>query len=249
MGAVSFREPAGGAALAGGAPLRMVAEGITIEETGKVRDGAGHFHVIADGGCVNPGTTIPRDADHLHFDGGQTEGNIYLEPGTHELCLQAGDGAHAALDATDTITITVDITSLEEWCAVVDQVGDQFETVDTADEPFAMLSSRLQTLPLPKPPSRRSNKAHLSLRVSPRSARHATSTSATDPFRVSGAGAHFVYRGWMVNPVVVSGIARRRDVQKLSPYVGSEHSLCRLLTVISHPTPFVPCWCGCDGGE
>jgi hypothetical protein len=28
-----------------------------------------------------------RDADHVHFGGGQSEGTIYLEPGVHELCL------------------------------------------------------------------------------------------------------------------------------------------------------------------
>jgi Domain of unknown function (DUF4399) len=133
---VSLSEPTDGATLAGGVPLRMVADGIDIEEAGEVRDGAGHFHLIADAGCVSPGTTIPRDVDHVHFGAGQSEGTIYLEPGTHELCLQAGDGAHAALDATDTVTITVDITSVEQWCAVVEEVGDLFEAVDTADEPF-----------------------------------------------------------------------------------------------------------------
>jgi hypothetical protein len=134
--AVSFSAPADGATLAGGVPLRMAADGITIEEAGEIRDGAGHFHVSADDGCVAPGTAVPRDADHVHFGAGQSEGTVYLDPGTHELCLQAGDGAHTALDATDTVTITIGITSVEAWCAVIEEVADLFDSVEAADEPF-----------------------------------------------------------------------------------------------------------------
>jgi len=106
---VTFAQPADDAIVAGGLVVKMTATGITIEEAGKVHEGAGHFHVSADDGCTRPGETVPRDADHVHFDGGQTEGVIYLEPGTHELCLQAGDGSHVALDASDGVTVEVAI--------------------------------------------------------------------------------------------------------------------------------------------
>ncbi len=133
---VSFTQPADGATVAGGLAVEMSAEGITIEEAGEVHGNAGHFHVIADHGCVAPGETVTRDADHVHFGGGQAEGTIYLEPGTHELCLQPGDGAHAALDATDTVTVTIDITGAEQWCAVVGELEDLFDSVDASDDPF-----------------------------------------------------------------------------------------------------------------
>ena len=41
---------------------------------------------------------------------------------SHSLCLHAGDGAHTALDATDTVEIEVGVGSRAEWCAVVEQV-------------------------------------------------------------------------------------------------------------------------------
>jgi hypothetical protein len=133
---VSFTQPAHDTTVAGGLHLDMRAEGITIEEAGKVHDNAGHFHVIADDGCVAPGEAMTRDADHVHFGAGQAEGTIYLEPGTHELCLQAGDGSHTALDATDTVAVTVAILSVEQWCAVVGELEDLFDTTDASDDPF-----------------------------------------------------------------------------------------------------------------
>jgi len=114
----------------------MSATGITIEEAGEVHEGAGHLHVIADDGCARPGETILRDDDHVQFGGGQTDGVIYLEPGTHELCLQAGDGSHVALDATGGVTVEVAITDRDEWCAVVEEVDELFTAADTDGEEF-----------------------------------------------------------------------------------------------------------------
>jgi Domain of unknown function (DUF4399) len=135
---VALSSPVDGASVAGGVPLEMTAEGVTIEEAGDVHDGAGHFHVIADAGCVADGDSIVRDADHVHFGAGQSEGVIYLEPGSHELCLQVGNGVHLALDITDRVTIDVGIDSLDEWCAVIDEVDKQFEAADTSEDEFAV---------------------------------------------------------------------------------------------------------------
>ena len=74
----------------------------------------------------------------MHFGGGQTDGVIYLEPGTHELCLQVGDGVHLALDITDQATVEVGITDLAQWCAVIDDVDDLFEATDTGGDDFAV---------------------------------------------------------------------------------------------------------------
>jgi hypothetical protein len=93
--------------------------------------------VIADAGCVDVGEPVAKDADHLHFGKGQTEGKIYLEPGTHELCLQPGDGVHAALAPTDTVTVDVGISSREELCAVIKDVDVLFEEADTGGAEFA----------------------------------------------------------------------------------------------------------------
>lgn len=137
---VSFVQPADGDHVAGGLHLAMKADGITIEPAGDgaVHEGAGHFHVIADDGCVDPGAAVAKDADHVHFGKGQSEGTIYLAPGEHELCLQPGDGTHVALDPTDTITVTVGVTTQKEWCAVTKEVDDLFLSLDTGGEEFAI---------------------------------------------------------------------------------------------------------------
>jgi len=46
---------------------------------------------------------------------------IYLEPGQHELCLQVSDGAHTALDITDTVTVDVEVENLQQ-CSVVGEM-------------------------------------------------------------------------------------------------------------------------------
>ncbi len=133
-GTVAFGAPANGAAVAGGVGVSMTAQGINIEKAGSVRDGAGHFHVIAGTQCVTPGTAIVSDADHIHVDDGQSNATIYLEPGAHRLCLQVGDGAHFALDATDTVTIDVGIVDHAQWCEVSDEVNELFDGNDDVIE-------------------------------------------------------------------------------------------------------------------
>ena len=133
----SFASPADGDSVAGGVDLELAADGITIEEAGAVHDDAGHFHVLADVGCTEPGAAIAKDADHVHLGKGQSEGTIYLEPGSHQLCVQVGDGEHHALDVSDTINVEVGIDDIDDWCAVVGEVDELFATTDSSDDDFA----------------------------------------------------------------------------------------------------------------
>lgn len=135
--AVAFTSPSNGATVSGGVQLAMTATGITIEEAGEARNDAGHFHVIADAGCNTTGETIAKDADHVHLGGGQSEGVIYLEPGTHELCLQVGDGVHAALGITATRTVEVGISDQAAWCDVIGEVDELFDAIDNGSNDFA----------------------------------------------------------------------------------------------------------------
>ncbi|MEM7130989.1 MAG: DUF4399 domain-containing protein [Chloroflexota bacterium] len=105
--AVRFVAPASGTVLNGIVNLEMAAENFVIEPAGASLPGHGHFHVIVNSPCVTPGNTIPRDAVHNHFGLGQHSAYLELEPGVHQLCLQAGDGFHTALDLTQQVTITV----------------------------------------------------------------------------------------------------------------------------------------------
>ncbi len=133
---VSFASPEEGATLAGAVSVSMVADGVTIEEAGEAHDGAGHFHVIADSGCTAKGESIEKDADHVHLGKGQSEGTIYLEPGAHELCLEVGDGVHSAAGISAKRRVEVAVTDQEEWCMVVEEVDNLFETVDGSSDDF-----------------------------------------------------------------------------------------------------------------
>ena len=105
---VSFASPDDGAEVANPVAVRFATHEFTLEPAGEVHEHAGHLHVMIDVPCVEPGQPIPRDAQHVHFGKGQTEGKLDLEAGEHQLCLQAGDGAHTALAMTDEITVKVD---------------------------------------------------------------------------------------------------------------------------------------------
>jgi hypothetical protein len=133
----SFAEPTDGATVHGTIQLAMTADGITIEEAGEARDGAGHFHVLADQDCLDEGASIGKDADTVHFGGGQTEGTITLGPGDHDLCLQVGDGVHTALDVTDSVSVTVAIIDRDGWCAVMDQLDQLIEATEISEDDFA----------------------------------------------------------------------------------------------------------------
>ena len=104
---VSFTEPADGATVASPVKVKMQATNFAIEPAGEIKPGSGHFHIMVDAGCIATGEVIPKDDTHVHYGMGQTEAELTLAAGRHTLCLQAGDGAHTALDLTDTITITV----------------------------------------------------------------------------------------------------------------------------------------------
>ena len=104
---MSIASPEDGATLESPFGVSMEADGFTVEPAGETREGAGHFHLMVDTDCVAPGQVIPEDEGHLHFGDGATEAELNLPAGEHTLCLQAGDGAHSALDLTDEITITV----------------------------------------------------------------------------------------------------------------------------------------------
>jgi hypothetical protein len=111
-GSVSFAAPSDGATL--DSPYvqwKGSASGVTIEESGAVNDGAGHYHVMVDTEPVEPGETIPSDDQHIHYGTGQTDGVLELEPGDHTLHLQVADGKHEAMALTDTVEVTVEDTA------------------------------------------------------------------------------------------------------------------------------------------
>lgn len=96
------------------------ADGVTIEESGEVNEGAGHHHIMIDTDPVTPGETIPSDDQHVHYGTGQTDGVLELEPGDHTLHLQVADGSHKAMGLTDTVEVTVEDTASLDLSTTVD---------------------------------------------------------------------------------------------------------------------------------
>lgn len=106
---VSFTSPEDGETVTNPVKVEMQAEGFTIEPASSgVNPGAGHLHIMVDTECVAEGEVIPNDDAHRHYGMAQTEAELDLEPGDHDLCLQAADGAHVALPITSQISITVE---------------------------------------------------------------------------------------------------------------------------------------------
>lgn len=105
---VFFAQPRDGAEVTAPFRVEMGVENFVVEPAADgITEGRGHLHIMVDTPCVQPRLTVPPDDRHLHFGGGQTEAVLHLEPGEHFLCLQAADGDHTALAATDEITVTV----------------------------------------------------------------------------------------------------------------------------------------------
>ncbi len=94
---VYFVEPADGATVGGALVVKMGAQNFIVEPAGAIKAGAGHLHILVDTPCLNPGTVVPKDDQHIHYGQGQMEAELQLAPGAHTLCLQAADGAHTTL--------------------------------------------------------------------------------------------------------------------------------------------------------
>ncbi|SFC48139.1 protein of unknown function [Halobiforma haloterrestris] len=125
-GSVEFVRPEDGAEVTNPVAFEAEVEGLKLEpaEEEDPEDGNGHLHVIVDEGCMNPGYVIPQDEGYHHLGDGESETELDLEPGEHDLCLQASDGIHNAYDLTDEITIEV----LEEDESSENETEDGNET-------------------------------------------------------------------------------------------------------------------------
>ena len=59
--------------------------GAGVAPAGIDKKNTGHHHLIIDAPTPNLSKKIPKDANHKHFGGGQTQGTIKLKPGKHTL--------------------------------------------------------------------------------------------------------------------------------------------------------------------
>lgn len=79
--------------------VRFGLRGMGVAPAGTVKENTGHHHLLVDVKTLPAaGQPIPKDDQHLHFGGGQTETTLTLEPGTHTLQLELGDANHIPFD-------------------------------------------------------------------------------------------------------------------------------------------------------
>ncbi|WIV67674.1 DUF4399 domain-containing protein [Natrialbaceae archaeon AArc-T1-2] len=110
--AIAFDTPADGATVTSPVEVKADVEAVDIVPPDDPVPGEGHVHVLVDNDCFEDGESIPGPSEEAEEEGiyhwPETEGEIELEPGEYDLCLQLGDGDHNAFGETDEITITVE---------------------------------------------------------------------------------------------------------------------------------------------
>jgi hypothetical protein len=102
--------PEDGATLTSPVTVRFGAKGIGVAPAGVNTANTGHHHLLIDTDAPPLDQAIPKDDNHRHFGGGQTEAKVELKPGKHTLQLLMGDDAHVPHDPalmSKKITITV----------------------------------------------------------------------------------------------------------------------------------------------
>lgn len=93
-GKVFFVSPADGATVTSPFKVEFGVEGLAVAPAGEKKDGTGHHHLIIDDAATPKGTVVAADEKHVHYGKGQTEAEITLAPGPHELVLQFANGLH-----------------------------------------------------------------------------------------------------------------------------------------------------------
>lgn len=112
--AAMFVTPEDGDTVESPVEVEAEVEGVELAPAGEAVEGEGHLHILVDRDCFEEGETIPGPSDeaeeegHYHWGDGQSEGEIDLEPGEYDLCLQLADGPHRAFGETNEISITVE---------------------------------------------------------------------------------------------------------------------------------------------
>lgn len=74
-------------------------KGMGVAPAGIDKPNTGHHHLlidVTDGPALDK--SLPVDANHKHFGGGQTEATVELSPGKHTLQLIMGDRNHIPHD-------------------------------------------------------------------------------------------------------------------------------------------------------
>ena len=91
--------PQDGATVSQTFTVRFGLKGMGVAPAGVAHENTGHHHLLIDvKDLPAAGQPIPKDEQHVHFGGGQTEATVTLKPGTHTLQLVLGDLNHIPFD-------------------------------------------------------------------------------------------------------------------------------------------------------
>jgi hypothetical protein len=91
--------PTDGATVGQEVIVRFGLKGMGVAPAGIAKENTGHHHLLVDVKDLPvAGQPIPKDENHLHFGGGQTETTLKLKPGTHTLQLELADANHIPFD-------------------------------------------------------------------------------------------------------------------------------------------------------
>lgn len=91
--------PQDGATVGSPVTVRFGLKGMGVAPAGTAKADTGHHHLLVDVDQLPPaGQPIPKDDQHIHFGGGQTETTLMLAPGTHTLQLELGDANHVPFE-------------------------------------------------------------------------------------------------------------------------------------------------------
>jgi hypothetical protein len=91
--------PLDGATVSQTFTVRFGLKGMGVAPAGVAHENTGHHHLLIDvKDLPAAGQPIPKDEQHVHFGGGQTEATVTLKPGTHTLQLELGDLNHIPFD-------------------------------------------------------------------------------------------------------------------------------------------------------
>jgi len=106
---VYFIEPKNGATVPTKFKVKMGVDGYKIRPAGEAPDEvtSGHHHIIVDGKPAEAGVPLPMNEKNIHYGKGQTEAELQLPPGQHQLTLQFADGAHRSFGPKMSQTIKV----------------------------------------------------------------------------------------------------------------------------------------------
>lgn len=110
---VYFISPQDGDTVESPVRIQMGLRGMGVAPAGVEMDNTGHHHLLVNKPLdeVDLDASLPFSDHEQHFGGGQTEGELELEPGEHTLQLLFMDYRHISFDppvVSDKITITVE---------------------------------------------------------------------------------------------------------------------------------------------